>query len=316
MCKLSIIIPVYNTSKYLKKCINSVLEQTNENIEILLLNDSSTDNSGEILKEFEKQNPKIVHYFEKTNGGIADTRNYGISKAKGKYILFVDSDDYIKKGLIQELDTYMEADIDLIKFKLEKVNEKGEVLERIDGPTFKKVSGKEAFNTLAFSDVLIDSPCVYAFRSNLFKDNNFKFETNTEHEDFGLIPLIILKAKSVVSIDTYGYCYVQRKNSITRNENYNRTLKRFNDVLLHYDNMINFVNKEELDEITRKNVKTYYTNAIILKLNELHESDKEIYIQKIKQRKMIRNIQVHNIKQLIKKVILQFNIKLYLKLKI
>lgn len=315
MCKLSIIVPVYNTSTHLKKCINSILNQSNNNIEILAINDGSTDNSGEILKEFEKQNPERIHYFEKPNGGIADTRNYGISKAQGKYILFVDSDDYIKENLIKELDKYIEEDIDLVKFKLEKVNENGDILERIDGQVFEKVTGTEAFNRLVFSDVLIDSPCVYLFKKALFEKNNLKFKPNTEHEDFGLMPLVILKANSVASINLYGYRYLQSSNSITRNQDYARTLKKFNDVLLHYDNMIEFVNKENLDETTKKNVKTYYTNAIILKLKELKKNDQDIYIQKIKQRKMIKNIQVHNAKQLIKKCILKINIRWYLKFK-
>lgn len=315
MYKLTIIVPVYNTSAHLKKCINSLLAQVNQEMEILVINDGSTDSSGEILKEYAKQNPQNITYYEKKNSGIADTRNFGISKAKGKYILFVDSDDYIKENLIKELEQYIKQDIDIIKFKLEKVNENGQTLEKIDGPVFEKVDGQRAFNLLAFSDVLVDSPCVYLFKRELFEKNNFKFKVNTEHEDFGLIPLVILKAESVVSINNYGYCYLQTSNSITRNENYEKTLKKFDDVLSHYDTMLEFIGKENLNKETKKNIKTYYTNAIILKLKELKKQDQDIYIQKINQRKMIKNIQVNNIKQLIKKCILTINIKWYLKLK-
>lgn len=315
MCKLTIIVPVYNTSTHLKKCIESLLPQVNNDIEILAINDGSTDDSGKILREYVEQNPNQITYYEKSNTGVADTRNLGIDMSKGKYILFVDSDDYIKENLIEELEKYMEQDIDIVKFKLEKVNEKGETLEKIDGPIFEKVNGEEAFNILAFSDILLDSPCIYLFKKELFEKNNLKFKPNTEHEDFGLIPLVLLKATSVVSINNYGYCYFQSSNSITRNEDYAKTLKKFNDVLLHYDTMIEFIGKENLNKETEKNVKTYYTNAIILKLKELKKQDQDIYIKKIKQRKMIKNIQVHNAKQLIKKCILIINIKLYLKLK-
>lgn len=145
--------------------------------------------------------------------------------------------------------------------------------------------------------------------------NNLEFKTNTEHEDFGLIPLVIIKAKTVVSINTYGYCYLQTIGSITRNEDYGKTLKKFNDVLLHYDTMIEFIEKQDITDKTKKNIKTYYTNAIILKLKEIKSQDLKVYIQKIKERKMINNIQVNNIKQVIKKVILKTNIKWYLKLK-
>jgi len=254
MCKLSIIVPVYNTCTHLNKCIDSILQQIDDDMEIIAINDGSTDSSGELLKDLKKQNPDKIHYFEKTNGGIADARNYGIENANGKYILFVDSDDYIKENLIQELNNYIKQDIDIVKFKLEKVNFKGEVIDKIEGPNFEILTGREAFNTLAFSDVLIDSPCIYMFKKQLFEQYNLKFKTKTEHEDFGLIPLILLKAKSVASINVYGYCYVQSENSITRNKDYARTLKKFDDVLLHYDSMLKFVENEKLDKKTQKNV--------------------------------------------------------------
>lgn len=315
MCKLSVIVPTYNAGKNLNKCLDSILAQNLENIEILVINDGSTDNSSEIIKEYAEQYPKKITYYEKENAGVAHTRNFGISKARGKYILFVDSDDYIKLGLFEELQKYIEQDIDIVKFKLERVNERGQVLEKVNGAVFEKTDGQTAFNMLCFSDVLLDSPCVYLFKKDLFTANNLEFKTNTEHEDFGLIPLVILKAKSVVSIDNYGYCYLQTNGSITRNEDYSKTLKKFNDVLIHYDNMLEFVKNENLTENTSKNVKTYYTNAIILKLKEIKKQDLDIYIQKIKERKMIDNIQVNNIKQFIKKLILKTNVKWYLKLK-
>lgn len=315
MSNLTIIVPVYNTSMYLKKCIDSILTQIDDEDEILLINDGSTDNSEKIIKEYKSKQPNIITYYKKENAGIADTRNLGVSKAKGKYILFVDSDDYIKENLIKDLKIYMDGDIDIIKFKLERVNEKGQVIEKIDGPIFDKVTGEQAFNLLAFSDVLLDSPCVYVFKKELFTENDFKFKVGTEHEDFGLIPHVLLKAKTVVSINNYGYCYVQSSNSITRNEDYEKTLKKFNDALLHYDNTQEFLKKANLDNKTKKNVETYYTNAIILKLKELRKEDLKLYIQKIKKRKMIKNIQVHNFKQLIKKLILIFDMKLYVKLK-
>lgn len=315
MCKLSIIVPIYNAGDNLKRCIESTISQDLEDTEILAINDGSTDNSREIIKKYEKENPQKITYYEKENTGVADTRNYGIAKAKGEYILFVDSDDYIKQGLIKELKKYIEQDIDIIKFKLERVNENGDILEKVDGAVFDKCDGQTAFNRLCFNDVLLDSPCVYMFKKQLFEENNLKFKVNTEHEDFGLIPLVILKAKSMISINTYGYCYLQTKGSITRNEDYSKTLKKVNDTLIHYDNMLEFISKDNLTETTTKNLKTYYTNAIILKLKELKKEDLDIYIQKIRKRNMIANIQVNNVKQFVKKLILKINVKLYLKLK-
>lgn len=131
MCKLSVIVPIYNAGNNLNRCMESILAQNFEDVEILAVNDGSTDNSGEIVKKYIKQNPGKITYIEKVNTGVADTRNLGISKAKGKYIIFVDSDDYIKQDLFEELKKYMEQDIDIIKFKLERVNENGVVIEKV-----------------------------------------------------------------------------------------------------------------------------------------------------------------------------------------
>lgn len=315
MCKLSVIVPTYNAGNNIKSCLESILNQNLEDVEILVINDGSTDNTSEIINEYVRENPEKITYYEKENKGVADTRNFGISKAKGRYILFVDSDDYIMPKLIEEIQTYIKQDIDIIKFKLQRINENGDILEKVDGAVFNKTDGQTAFNMLCFSDVLLDSPCVYVFKKELFELNNLQFKVNTEHEDFGLIPLIILKAKSVISINLYGYFYIQTNGSITRNEDYAKTLKKVNDTLLHYDNMLEFIKREDLTKITVKNLKTYYTNAIILKLKELRKEDIDIYIKKINQRKMLNNIQVNNLKQFIKKVILKMNVKLYLKLK-
>ena len=315
MCKLSVIVPTYNTGNNIKRCLESILNQNLEDVEILVINDGSTDNTSEIINEYVMENPEKITYYEKENKGVADTRNFGISKAKGKYILFVDADDYIMPKLLEEIQTYIKQDIDIVKFKLQRVNENGDILEKVDGAVFNKTDGQTAFNMLCFSDVLLDSPCVYVFKKELFELNNLQFKVNTEHEDFGLIPLIILKAKSVISINLYGYFYIQTNGSITRNEDYAKTLKKVNDTLLHYDNMLEFIKREDLTKITVKNLKTYYTNAIILKLKELRKEDIDIYIKKINQRKMLNNIQVNNLKQFIKKVILKMNVKLYLKLK-
>ncbi len=315
MCDLSIIVPVFNAEKYVDKCIKSLLKQNLENVEIILINDGSIDRSDSILKYYATRNPKTIKYYERKNKGIAEVRNFGIEKASGKYIMYVDADDTIEPHLIDIINLYMQQEISIIKFKLDKVNEKGKVIEKIDGPVFEKTDGQDAFNKLAFTDKLIDSPCIYVFEKALFTKNNLKFMPNTEHEDFGLIPLLITKAKTVVSINLYGYHYLQTENSIVRNNDYTRTIKRFDDILKHYDNMILFIKSQNLSTKTQNNLKLYYTNVILLKLKELKDDDVNKYIKEIRKRKMITNIQTKNIKQFIKKMILNLNIKWYLKLK-
>ena len=313
MKKVSIIIPVYNAEKHLKRCIDSVIDQEYSDLEIILINDGSTDDSEKIMNEYKNKYPNLINCYSKENTGVADTRNFGIEKANGEYIMFLDCDDYIDKSLFESCKQYIEDNIELIKFKLQRVNEKGKVLEIVNGAIFDKVSGQEGFNKLYCTDVLLDSPCVYLIKKEIFIRNNLKFMVGTEHEDFGLIPFIIVLAKTMVSINFYGYYYVQSDNSITRNEDYNRTIKRAYDALAHYDNAINLVEKLDITKKTRENIKIYYTNAIILKAKELKEEDQDKYIAEIKNRKMVENIKIRNMKQLLKRILLTIDIKTYLK---
>ena len=316
MPKISIIIPVYDTGIKIEKCLSSIINQTKKtDIEILIINDGSTDNSEEIIKQYIEKNNKSnnIKYFSKGNEGIAKTRNFGIEKAISKYIMFLDSDDYLETNAFEVLEKYIDKNIDLIKFKLERVNEKDEILEKVSGPVFEVSNGQDAFNRLYCEDVLLDSPCVYLIKRAIFTENNLKFE-RTYHEDFGLIPFIILSAQTVISIPEYLYKYVQAPNSITRTEDYNKTIKKMEDVLFHYDNMLKMLEKLNLENETKENVKIYYTNAIILKLNELNKNSQKLYIRMIKQRKMYKNIKPRDLKQLVKRLLLKYNIRLYLKI--
>lgn len=325
MSKISIIVPVYNTGAKLKKCLDSLVNQTIKDIEIIIINDGSTDNSEEIIKEYIKEYKEQIEansnedavkieFYSKENEGIAKTRNYGIEKANSDYILFVDSDDYIDKKLVEKLLPYIEQNIDLIKFKLQRVNENGEILEKTDGPVFEKTTGQDGFNKLYSQDVLLDSPCVYLIKKELFKKNNFTFK-RTYHEDFGLIPLVIVSAKDIVSTPYYLYSYVQSSNSLMRNDDYNKTLKRIEDVWFHYDNAMKQIDKMNLEKTTKENIKIYYTNAVILKIYELKEEEQKQFIKEIKKRKMYKNIKPRNLKQQIKRYLLKFNIKLYIKMR-
>lgn len=100
--KISIIVPVYNVEQYITRCIESITSQTYRNIEILLIDDGSTDNSGNICDEYQKKDSRVMT-FHKTNGGLSDARNYGIKHASGQYLCFVDSDDYISKHMVEIL---------------------------------------------------------------------------------------------------------------------------------------------------------------------------------------------------------------------
>ena len=312
MCKISVILPVYNTEKYIKKCLDSLVNQTMNNIEIIVVNDGSIDHSEEIIKKYEEKYKNMIKYLKKENGGLSEARNYGIKYATGKYIAFVDSDDYVDINLFLNLEKYIQKGSDLIKYKTIKTYE-NEKQEKFEGPVFEEKNGQDAFNELYAKDILLEPAWLYLYKREFWNKNNFKFTRNTYHEDFGLTPLVILQAKTVVSTDVYGYYYIQRQNSIVTDKSKN--LKKANDLLVHYDNMISKIKDINLEKKTKENIKIYYTNAILLKTKELDKEECKQYIKEIKKRKMIKNIKVRNLKQLVKKVLLLINIKLYLKLR-
>ena len=103
MPKVSVIVPVYNVEAYVEKCLKTLVEQTLEDIEIIVVNDGSTDKSKEIIQKIMKQFPEKMVYIEKENGGLSDARNYGMPYAKGEYIAFLDADDYIEKDAYQKM---------------------------------------------------------------------------------------------------------------------------------------------------------------------------------------------------------------------
>ena len=315
MIKLSIIIPVFNAEKTLRRCLDSVLQQKDDELEIVVINDGSKDSSDKIIKEYKEKNPQTISYYKKQNTGVADTRNYGIKKAKGQYIMFLDSDDYIDAHLYSIVKQYMKKNIELIKFKLQRIDENGNILEKVDGPIYEITTCGEGFENLYASDVLLDSPCIYIIKKEIFIRNKLLFNVGTEHEDFGLIPFVIVLAKTMVSIDYYGYEYVQSNGSITRNNNYSKTKKKAYDALKQYDEALVKIEKHNINKRTAYYLKTYYTNAILLKTETLEKKDQNQYIKEIKKRKMIKNIKANNIRQMLRKIILLLSIKQYLKLR-
>ena len=314
MKKISVIVPVYNVEKYLSKCLNSIIEQQYPDIEVIVVDDGSTDNSSEIIKEYVHRDDKIK-YYKKENGGLSDARNYGVKKATGDYICFIDSDDYIDKKLFERIKCYIDKDYDVIKYKIVTVNEDGSSTEKHDGPVFDGKTGPEAFNILYASDEYLQPAVLYFIKKSFWDDNNFAFPIGKYHEDFAIIPLIILKAKSVASVDLYGYYYVQSSTSIMRGNDEEKVMQRAMDALYHYDHMCDEIKKYNLDKATEDNVKRYYTNCIIIKVGELSKKNQKRYIKEIKKRKMYSNIKITSFKQFIKRLILSISTKLYLKLK-
>lgn len=214
MVKVSIIVPVYNVEKYLAKCLDSLVNQTLREIEIIIVNDGSKDDSAQIAQRYATQYPEKVMYLEKENGGLSDARNFGIDYANGAYLAFVDSDDFVLPTMMEEMyGLCQKHDADIAICNLQKVNENGEITQKLgqlsNFPTvFTLAERPDAFADMSYF------ACNKIFRKNLFA--HLRFRKGLHFEDIELIPRILLRVNTIARTDMYHYQYFERTNSISK----------------------------------------------------------------------------------------------------
>lgn len=303
MPKFSIIIPVYNVEKYLKKCLDGVFNQTYKDYEVIVVNDGTKDNSMDIVKDY---NVKVIN---QKNQGLSAARNAGVKKAIGDYLIFLDSDDYWEKDLLKELSKSLKNNPDLVRFQINEVYEDGRVIPYQE-ESFTNLSGPDAFKKIVKYHFVENAWC-YAISKKYYLENKFEFKTGTIHEDFGLIPLVIMKAKRVNSINYLGYNYLQRQGSIMSNKNYEKTKKKVADMYLHYNYLIEEINKLDVDTTI---FKSFVANSLILKITELNYKDYKFYLNKLKKEKVFDNLLTDTTGRKVKKVLLRLSPKKYYKL--
>lgn len=302
MPKFSIIIPVYNVEKYLKKCLDSVFNQTYKDYEVIVVNDGTKDNSMDIVKDY---NVKVIN---QKNQGLSAARNTGVKKATGDYLIFLDSDDYWEKNLLKELSKSLKNNPDLVRFQINEVYEDGRIIPYQE-ESFINLPGPDAFKKIVKYHFVENAWC-YAISKKYYLENKFEFKPGTIHEDFGLIPLVIMKAKRVNSINYLGYNYLQRQGSIMSNKNYEKTKKKVADMYLHYNYLIEETNKLDVDTTT---FKSFIANSLILKITELNHKDYKEYLKRIRSEKVFDNLLTDTPSRKVKKVLLKISPKLYYK---
>lgn len=214
---ISVIVPVYNVEKYLNKCIDSILSQKLSNYELLLIDDGSTDSSSEICKTFALQDHRIK-YFRKENGGLSDARNFGIERAVAKYIVFIDSDDYIDSDYLVSLYTAIvnnDADVAMCGFKF--VNDKYDLIDRVSVSDFeedkKVISGKNLLrNVFKKNGHVFVVVWNKIYKRKLF--DTVKFEKGRLYEDEYINFKLFWNVQKIALVDRQNYNYVQRNGSI------------------------------------------------------------------------------------------------------
>ena len=297
--KFSIIVPVYNVEKYIKDCLTSILNQTYDNFEVIVVNDGSPDNSEEIIKDLAKKD-KRIKYFKKENGGISDTRNFGIEKSTGEFFLFVDSDDTINEDLLEKLYQTVTEEIDVVRFGMKIID--NEKISYESPPVFRDVNGPAAFERLIHLHIFA-TPCAFIYRKSFWDKNKFMFAKGKVHEDFGLIPLVVMKANHVSAIEYPGYNYIIRENSIMTSNSLNKEKKKIDDTLFHYDYLLKEIDK--LDIENKDLFKSYIANALINKAIYVTSELKSSLVNEIIKRKVYKNLLSDTLKRKVKKYLLK-----------
>ena len=240
--KVSVIVPVYNTEKYLKNCIDSLLKQNFEDYEIIVINDLSPGNAEEIIKSYNDK--KIVYIKNKTNKGIGYNRNLGIKKAKGEYVCFIDSDDYVKEDFISKMYNYSkENNLDLCVCDYVNVDEEGNKLKEFNLSDFCITNYEE--NNKILCEINL-APWNKLYKKDMLVKNKIEFSETLKYEDLSFVALSIKNSKKIGKINEQLNYYTIHKNSETTTRD-----KRVFDIFKQLDIVRNeYKSGKYLDELT------------------------------------------------------------------
>ena len=250
MPKVSVIVPFYNVEGYIEKCLDTLVNQTLEDIEIILVNDGSKDNSILIAKKFLENYPKKIVYLEKENGGLSDARNFGIPYAKGEYIAFLDSDDYVEKNMYEEMYALAKkenSDMVQCNFYWEYIDKNKKKIGDMQKYSNKKeliTKGRvEAWNKLIKREIL--------------ENEEIRFPKGLRYEDVEFTYKLAPYLEKVSFIDKPFIHYIQRQNSISNSQN-ERTAEIF-DIL---DNVIKYYKEKNIYEEYKNELEYIYVKTV------------------------------------------------------
>ncbi|MCG3708945.1 glycosyltransferase [Aliarcobacter butzleri] len=263
MSKISVIIPIYNTEKYLDKCLNSCINQTFKDIEIILINDGSTDNSFEICKEYLKIDSRI-RLFNQENRGQGFSRNFGIMKSKSDFIYFLDSDDFIEPDTIEQLYNQVIFDkSDIVIGGWEKVNEDLNQIIKTNPAIDVDVLNSKNKVSYIFSFQFTYVACGILINKKIFLDN-FLFFPNYFHEDLYLMPKIFYFARKISYVDNKFYKWIERNDSSSNSFSMEHAIS-VGGILVDWSN---FLLKEKIYEENQKSLFKGFIKCIAFGKNQ------------------------------------------------
>lgn len=271
---ISLIIPVYKVEKYLEKCIQSVINQTYENLQIILVDDGSPDNCGKICDEYAKKDHRI-EVIHKSNGGLSDARNKGLEIAKGEYIGFVDSDDYIEADMYEVLYNLLKqynADVSICNFYT--VSQGKISIKNAD-------NGINEYNRIEIlKEILLDKNIQSYAWNKLYKKELFdeiKYPIGKKYEDIGTTFYLLEKCNKVVVTGKSEYYYINRQDSIVNNVTESTITDYIELIMQRYDYIEE--NIKELSSYNKDYLKRILKTAEkdIKSLNEVGDYTKKKY---------------------------------------
>lgn len=298
--RISVIIPVYNVEKYVSYCLDSIINQTYKNLEIIIVNDGSTDTSAEICKKYSKKDNRII-YISQENGGLAAARNAGLKLVTGEFICFLDSDDYIHPDFISYLYNLLKehyADISECDFMRISAEAAGNFLSIIEKENdLREVKELEGNNIDALCELYGPRLNPYVkkvvvwnkmYRKELF--NNITFPVGKLHEDEFTTYQILYKIQKIVSSNRILHAYIQTGNSIMRQA---IKQKRIDDNLMSYMEAIRFFKSKNNNELEAKCKRRYleYCLELAAKAKRGNGEEREEQVENLKQEFLKRYIE-------------------------
>jgi len=290
----SLVLPTYNMEKYLAKCLDSILNQTCNDFEVLIIDDGSTDESAKIAKEYVDSDSRFkLLSFE--NGGLSVARNRGIDAAQGDYIIFIDSDDTIQPELLEKLKPYTKKGIEMIRFgaiALEENPQKDKY--RFNREFYPEIiSGVEALKKWN-NDKRYSTAWLYCTQKDVFERSEFRFPTVKIYEDIASIPTLIANAKTVAMLDYIGYNYIQREDSITNAPKPNKQLCNLEGFIMAYDfigeGLKKYFSQNPADVETINELLDGFFLRMEEKFRHTNTHQKEIFARKLFDRNRLLNI--------------------------
>lgn len=272
---MSVVVPVYNVEEYLAKSLDSIIAARIDNMEILIINDGSTDDSEKIILEYQNNYPELIRYIKQENHGLGNVRNVGLKEAKGKYIASIDSDDTINRDFFEQALKYMEDDIDIIICDWLSVTDDTKFETAALDYIFSDINRYEG---LLYTTIM-PSACNKIIKKSLYKELDLTF-IEDKFEDLSANPFIMLRAETIKYINKPYYEYYLRSNSINRTKpglSMIDIIKIVNERLIKYQDYINV----DLEKFKYYTFSWRIEEYIINQLYTISEDEIDAYIKYI-----------------------------------